>query len=285
MLLTFEEQRSSMQVAGWMSPVLQFLLPVVSFVWQGLGSLLVAVPSAIGSQRPVIGCYSLLGWCLFHPFMYAQQSNREFVLETVTIMGGLGILLSHFQLEKESVVGKAGLLGGKPAVDSRSSAALHADRVQMLSRIALVAIFLYYAFLKVHGYASNFSSPERDWAGPIAEGALICALLYLCALVIIGMKSRVVALLLALAMALSACYMHPFWQYYWYGGNYKMDGVEGMAGMEVDVYTYADHQRYFFFQTMSTVGALLLLVVHGPGKLSMDEQDGPVQLPTIKGGA
>ncbi len=39
-------------------------------------------------------------------------------------------------------------------------------------------------------------------------------------------------------------------------------------------------RRYFFFQTMSTVGALLLLVVHGPGKLSMDEQRGQLVLIT-----
>ena len=45
----------------------------------------------------------------------------------------------------------------------------------------------------------------------------------------------------------------------------------------------ADHQRYFFFQTMSTVGALLLLVVHGPGKLSIDEPNGPMQMVTSKG--
>ena len=44
------------------------------------------------------------------------------------------------------------------------------------------------------------------------------------------------------------------------------------AGQEVDAQTMADHQRYFFFQAMSTVGALVLLVVHGPGNFSMDEQ-------------
>ena len=32
-------------------------------------------------------------------------------------------------------------------------------------------------------------------------------------------------------------------------------------------------------------GALLLLMVHGPGKLSMDEQNGPLQIITTKGDA
>ena len=54
---------------------------------------------------------------------------------------------------------------------------------------------------------------------------------------------------------------------------------------QVDAWLYSDHQRYFFFQTMSTVGALLLLMVHGPGTLSMDEQNGPLQIITTKGDA
>ena len=59
-----------------------------------------------------------------------------------------------------------------------------------------------------------------------------------------------------------------------------MEGVAYMEGFEVDAFTMADHTRYFFFQSMSTVGALLLLVVHGPGKLSMDEQQGQLVLIT-----
>ena len=70
--------------------------------------------------------------------------------------------------------------------------------------------------------------------------------------------------------------MHPFWAYAFSTKTYLMQGVAGMEGYEVDAFTMADHQRYFFFQTMSTVGALLLLVVHGPGALSLDEQDGPM---------
>jgi uncharacterized membrane protein YphA (DoxX/SURF4 family) len=59
-----------------------------------------------------------------------------------------------------------------------------------------------------------------------------------------------------------------------------MEGVAYMEGFEVDAFTMADHQRYFFFQSVSTVGALLLLVVHGPGRLSMDEQQGKLVLIT-----
>ena len=86
-------------------------------------------------------------------------------------------------------------------------------------------------------------------------------------------------------MAVADLCMHPFWMFIFSTKTYLMEGVAGMEGYEVDAFTMADHQRYFFFQTMSTVGALLLLVVHGPGKLSIDEQNGPMQLITAKGDA
>jgi len=124
------------------------------------------------------------------------------------------------------------------------------------------------------------ASHAGDAATPLIEGAMIVGLLLMCSLVIIGIKSRWVALLLAVLMALSACWMHPFWIYTFSTKHYRMEGVSHMEGAEVDAFTMGDHQRYFFFQTMSTVGALLLLVVHGPGKLSMDEQQGQLVLIT-----
>ena len=65
----------------------------MSFVVQFGGSLLIVLPKD-GSRVPEFGCYVLLAWCMWHPFMYRQQTNWEFVLETCTIMGGLLVLLS-----------------------------------------------------------------------------------------------------------------------------------------------------------------------------------------------
>ena len=68
----------------------------MSFVVQFGGSLLIVLPKD-GSRVPEFGCYVLLAWCMWHPFMYRQQTNWEFVLETCTIMGGLLVLLSAMQ--------------------------------------------------------------------------------------------------------------------------------------------------------------------------------------------
>jgi len=292
-LLTFSVQQNSMRIAGWRSPLLHTGLPVLSFVVQSSGALLVAMPGA--SRRSEVGCYVLLTWCLIHPVMYRQETNGEFVLETLTIMGGLLILLSHCMLVRASAAAKRAellpLTDAKPAhaksvgpaaALAEGGVAARAHAVQAAGRVMIIAIFLYYAFQKVHGFSQDVFSSMRssDWTLPIFEGIAIIALLYVVYLIVLGVKSRGVALLLAVLMALSACYMHPFWIYLFSSKTYRMEGVAHMEGFEVDAFTMGDHQRYFFFQTMSTVGALLLLTVHGPGKLSLDEQQGQLVLIT-----
>jgi uncharacterized membrane protein YphA (DoxX/SURF4 family) len=274
-LLMFSEQRQSMEAAGWQSPALQSALPILSFCVQFGGSLLVVL-SACASHRAVVGCYTLLGWCLFHPFMYQQQTNWDFVLETATIMGGLLILLSHEQLNAQASAAAFALPGDSKPPEARKE---RANQLQMVGRVFITAIFLYYAFSKVQGYAPRVKiSVDNHYIGtPLIQGLLVVLLLCMSMLVIVGMKSRWCALLLALVMACSAFYMHPFWAYVFSKETYRIDGVPGMDGAEVEAYVMADHQRYFFFQRMSTVGALLLLVVHGPGNFSMDEQHGTTE--------
>ena len=138
-LLTFSVQQQSMRIAGWQTPALHSALPVLSFCVQFGGSLLIVLPADAG-HRAVAGCYILLGWCLFHPFMYKQQTNWEFMLETTTIMGGLLVLLSHEQLNVHaSDLSLPGTAKPTEALKER------ANRLQMVGRLLITAIFLYCA--------------------------------------------------------------------------------------------------------------------------------------------
>ena len=144
-LLTFQVQQNSMRIAGWQLPILHSLFPILSFCIQSGGSLLVVLPG--DSMRGLAGCYMLFGWCLWHPFMYGQQTNWEFMLETLTIMGGLAVLISHFMLLKPGK--QAGLPSAKASVMTDSPLSDRANRIQAVGRMMIISIFLFYAFQKV----------------------------------------------------------------------------------------------------------------------------------------
>jgi len=140
-ILSFGVQQESMRIAGWENAALQTALPVLSICVQLVGSLLVVLPSNAG-PRAVAGCYVLLGWCVFHPFMYKQQTNWEFVLETTTIVGGLLVLLSHEQLIINHEKTYQLLPGGANPKDALKESA---NRLQMVGRLLITAIFVYCA--------------------------------------------------------------------------------------------------------------------------------------------
>ena len=147
-LTTFAVQQRSMEIAGWKSQALHTLLPLLSLFLQPAATLLVVLPSK--TRRPEVGCYLLLGWCSWHPLMYGQQGNWEFVMETATIMGGLLILLSHFMLLRPGVACTGGLL---PRANNASSLVAQvqqrAAKLQAFGRVLIVSIFVYIAGDKV----------------------------------------------------------------------------------------------------------------------------------------
>lgn len=149
MLFKFDQQQQSMEIAGWTSPALHTLLPLLSLAVQSCGALLVLASSGVGGE---VGCYLLLGWCVWHPFMYGQAGNREFVLETATISGGLLILLSHLLLLRT----KAPLLGGvsAAAAQEQKDRTATAHRIQAVGRVLVVSFFLYVAATKTHAWCS-----------------------------------------------------------------------------------------------------------------------------------
>jgi uncharacterized membrane protein YphA (DoxX/SURF4 family) len=312
------------------------VMPAVFIVTQATGVFLV-----LSGRAPEQGCMTLLVWTAIHPFLYLQQKNLEFLLESVTIIGGLLILLSSERnlrkrqeaIELQARPGeRAALVGGDEEVaEQREEAQEQTDRLQLGGRVAVSAVFVYYVVKMLHeriGVLKGVVPEELHVA--VVEGVLLVLLLIATGLLVVGMKARWCALLLAVTMFLAALYKHPWvrrrrragcaaaaarparpparlparppgpsrraacpppptararprrqFVTMWSKKTYALDFVIGYEDVQVDAWLYSDHQRYFFFQQISTVGALLQLVVHGPGRYSLDEQDGPVQVVTL----
>ena len=83
-------QVDSMRTVGFGDPASSFL-PALFCAVQGIGAGLVLSGQARFVQT---GCIVLISWSAAHPFLYKQQRNTEFVVEEVSIIGGLLILLS-----------------------------------------------------------------------------------------------------------------------------------------------------------------------------------------------
>jgi len=92
---------------------------------------------------------------------------------------------------------------------------------------------------------------HRLWTAPSLFGLISFVVLAgLAGMVCAGFKTEWSALLLCGILFLSNLYMYPFWSI-----------REGLR----------DFYRYYFFQTLSIIGGLMLLALHGPGGISLDK--------------
>merc|ERR1712194_364201 len=138
-------------------------------------------------------------------------------------------------------------------------------------------------------YLAFFSSLSKS----ALDTVVIVAIMVGSVLLFFGLKSRVVALLLALVNLGFVSYLHPFFRYIWLeDGKWKYDEVnmpspnvvlskdilpEDLVYDPAQVY---DMHRYYFFMGLSTSGALLLLAQFGPGEIAVQKNE--VLLPVVR---
>jgi len=235
-LLRWGEQMHYMNVVMKMNWWLAVIFLLLSAATQITGSLLVLRPVHIKPSRVKPACYSLLTFVCVQPFMYGQASDVDFVCRSLTLAGGL-LLLIWSENDRQRRNEDMGLPQG--AEDTG------ADRLQLFGRMLLTFLFFFQALWSENGGLHQVFTKPRFFS-------ILFALLFLglAILVCIGFQTEYSAVLLAVVLGVSNFFMYPFWS--------------------VDE-RLRDFFRYYFFQTLSIIGGLMLLALHGPGGISLDK--------------
>ena len=241
------------------------------------GGILTTVALGIGLLAQFIGSVCLLmlkypdgaikaliGWTIFQPILYGQILNLEFVAESISLIGGLLMMRALLFCN-----------------DAKTS------RTQFFGRLLLPVMYIYYAG---QFFFDAFTLDESSSVGMFISNlslfvlnflALI-ALLISSMLVSVGLQSRLVAFVLAIANIAYVFYSHPFLLYiYFSDGEWKLRDMpmpnvvlpEGTTMSPDDLWKVYDLHKYYFFLGMSTSGALLILTQFGPGDIALQKDE------------
>ena len=240
--LRWGEQYSYMTDRMGFRSSLAIVMLLTSAVVQLGGSALVLRPSTFQPSRVKPAAYTLLGFTAVQPFIYGQATDLDFMCRSVTLAGGF-LLLIWAETERKQAQEDRGLaLQG--ALQGESARGL--DRLQFSGRLLLTSIFFFQAIAGDHG------GLHSTLAEPTVFNVVATLLpLSLSVMVCIGFKTEWSAILLTCMLGVANMWMYPFW---------------AVHAKLVDYY------KYYFFQTLSVMGGLMLLTLHGPGGLSLDGQ-------------
>ena len=214
---------------------------------------------------PNAATLALIGWTIVQPVMFAQLSNFMMLAESLSLLGGLLMLRTHLVYDPFNV------------------------QIQLAGRILLPVTYLYYAGLflfsaltldETNSYAAFMSSLSEF----VLDIFVLVGLVIGSTLIAFGLKSRLVALTLAILNLCFVMYRHPFFRYIWIeNGEWKYDEDnmplphvslgEDVTAFDFDAKEIYDLHKYYFFLGLSTSGALLLLTQLGPGEIAAESDE------------
>jgi len=200
-------------------------------------SLLVLRPEMYKPSRVKPACYALLMFVVIQPFMYGQATDVDFMCRSITLAGGLLLLIWAENDRQARNEMNTGLPQGVQGAG--------ADRLQLTGRLSLTFLFFFQAL-----YSENGGLHKLFTAPSFFTVVSSLLLLTLSVLVCIGFKTEWSAIVLVAVLGISNLWMYPFW---------------AVHARLVDFY------KYYFFQTLSVMGGLMLLALHGPGGISLDK--------------
>jgi ER-derived vesicles protein len=234
-LMRWNEQLHYLTAAMKMHPSLATACLAASSALQLTCSALIVRPQWIRPSRVTPACLALVAYVAVQPFLYGQTADVDFLCRSVTLAGGLLLLLwseNHRRWRATSI--------GIP-LDFQGP---NAHRLQLAGRLLLTFIFFFQALWAENG------GLHAVLARPTVLGAALVATLFgLSVFISVGFKTEWSALSLVVVFGATNVWMYPFWN---------------VPARLVDFY------KYYFFHTLTIMGGLVLLAVHGPGSISLD---------------
>ncbi|RMZ78758.1 hypothetical protein DV738_g3661, partial [Chaetothyriales sp. CBS 135597] len=134
----------------------------------------------------------------------------------------------------DSFVKKSRVFAGLPTIDEKDKK----QYIQLGGRVLLIFLFIGFVF-----------------SGQWSFGRVVVSLIgfVACVMVVVGLKAKLSAIVLVLLLSIFNVLVNNFWTLHPH-------------------HPHKDFAKYDFFQILSIVGGLLLLVNMGPGQISIDEK-------------
>lgn len=205
------------------------------FLLANVAVMIVCSTLIIMKKFPMSSVLGLLGVVISQGVGYGLISDLNFFLRNLSVIGGLLMVLSD-SLSKRNNPKANALFAGLP--NSIGNETERRTYLQLAGRILLVLLFV--GFL-----VSGEFTPTRAAVSLIG--------LVASAMVAVGFKAKWSALFLLLVLSVLNIFVNNWWSVH-------------------SAHPHRDFLKYDFFQTLSIVGGLLLLVNMGPGGISVDEK-------------
>ena len=235
-LLRWDEQKRYLVSIMRIPAYVAMILLLASATVQLTSAALIVRPRHYGPSRVKAACYALIGFICVQPFMYGQHADADFLCRSFTVIGGL-LLLVWSEKDHQRRREDTGLPQDLSDVSS--------DRLQLVGRLLLTFLFFFQALYSEKGGLHNIFVRPSFFL--VLSGVL---LLGLSALICVGFHTEWSALLLCAVLFVSNFFMYPYWSMHQH---------------------VQDYYRYYFYQTLSIIGGLMLLALHGPGGISIDK--------------
>lgn len=225
---------------------------------------------------------ALMGWAVAQPIVYSQLTNVEFLAEAMTLLGGLFLLRAHL-LRNEH--------------DQEHMISL--QKQQLIGRLLLPAMYVHCALKFLYSVFTAKATDSylkffEELSTMVVMIVVLISMILASSLVATGLKSRAVAVLLALCNLGLVLVKHPFflmlsrekgeWKYN--VENYSLPHIAMPDDFDIDVDSGSQEiyelHRYYFFLGLSSSAALMLLAQVGPGDMAL--QSNEVLLPIASRG-